>query len=165
MTSSFHERFREAFDRHHASIHRTLDRLSGDPELAADVTQEAFVRLYRRGSMPDRPDAWLVTVALNLFRNRRAKAKRRGELRLLRAEDLRPGAPDSPLAAAGAAETRERVAAALEGLSERDRRLLLLRAEGYAYRDLARILGLAEASVGTFLARARRAFLERYEAS
>lgn len=54
---------------HFAGIRRLADRLSGDPQTADDLAQEAFVRLYRRGSMPDAPGAWLATVALNLFRN------------------------------------------------------------------------------------------------
>ncbi len=161
--TSFRDLFREAFDAHYASIFRTIDRLSGDAEVAADVTQEAFVRLYRRGSLPDSPDRWLVTVALNLFRNRYSKRSRRRELRLVRGPDLRPSEPASPLADARSMEIRERVRDALDRLPERDRRLLLLRAEGYSYRDLAGVLDLNEASVGTFLARARRAFLEVYE--
>lgn len=165
MTTPFREQVEEIFDAHHASVFRYLDRLSGDPDLAADVTQEAFVRLYRRGSLPEKPDAWLVTVALNLFRNRRAKAVRRRELRVVREEDLAPSRPASPAEAADGAETRARVRAALDRLPERDRQLLLLRAEGYAYRDLAEALDLNEASVGTFLARARKAFLEIWEAT
>ena len=42
--------------------------------------------------------------------------------------------------------------------------MLLLRAEGYGYRDIAAALGLHEASVGTLLARAKGAFREAYDA-
>ena len=59
--------------------------------------------------------------------------------------------------------TRDRVRAALDRLSERDRQILLLRAEGYGYRDLAVALDLNEASIGTLLARAKRAFRDAYE--
>ncbi len=52
--------------------------------------------------------------------------------------------------------------AAIDRLPERERRLLLLRAEGYSYRDMAAALDLNEASVGTLLARARQAFRECY---
>ena len=165
MTTAFRELFEEAFDRHYASIFRYLDRLSGDPDLAADIAQEAFVRLYRRGSMPEKPESWVVTVALNLFRNRQSMHGRRGELRRLREADLTPPAPASPLESAGTAELGERVRLALDRLPERDRQLLLLQAEGFGYRDLARVLQLNEASVGTFLARARSAFLQVYEAT
>jgi RNA polymerase sigma-70 factor (ECF subfamily) len=55
------------------------------------------------------------------------------------------------------------VRSALDRLSPRDQELLLLRAEGYSYRDLADVLSLNEASVGTLLARAKRAFETAYE--
>jgi RNA polymerase sigma-70 factor (ECF subfamily) len=47
-------------------------------------------------------------------------------------------------------------------LSERDRGLLLLRAEGYSYRDMAAALQINEASIGTLLARAKREFQRLY---
>ena len=62
-TPSFEETFVRLFRAHHARLFRYLQRLSGDPELAADLTQESFVRLYRRGAMPDTPEAWLISVA------------------------------------------------------------------------------------------------------
>ena len=61
-----------------------------------------------------------------------------------------------------AAETRRRVRAALDQVPERDRHLLLLRAEGYSYRELAQALELNEPSVGVFLARARATFRVAY---
>jgi RNA polymerase sigma-70 factor (ECF subfamily) len=162
-TPSFRERFVWLVETSRHKLHRVLSRLSGEPELAADLVQEAFVRLYRRGSLPDSPEAWLITVAMNLLRNEKTTQRRR--LRLLevgRAPDV--AAPPPTLAdESAAALKRRRVRAALDGLAERDRELLLLRSEGYSYRDIARALELNEASVGTLLARARRAFLAAYE--
>jgi RNA polymerase sigma factor (sigma-70 family) len=162
-TRTFFDLIQEAHDAHHASLFRYLDRLSGDPDLAADLVQEAFVRLYRRGSMPDRPDRWLVTVALNLFRNERSMTNRRQSLRTERAGEIVPRPLPSPAERIESKEARGRVRAALDTLSTRDRELLLLRAEGYGYRDLASVLELHEASVGTFLARAKQAFREAWE--
>jgi RNA polymerase sigma factor (sigma-70 family) len=163
MTRSFPELLQEAHDAHYASIFRYLDRLSGDPDLAADITQEAFVRLFRRGSLPDKPDRWLVTVALNLFRNERSTIRRRERLREEHAGELAPAGFSSPADRFDALRRRGRVREALDRLPERDRELLLLRAEGYSYRDMAAVLELNEASVGTLLARAKRAFETAYE--
>ncbi|MGH7579888.1 MAG: sigma-70 family RNA polymerase sigma factor [Gemmatimonadales bacterium] len=154
----------ELFHAHFHRLARYLDRLSGDPELAADLVQEAFVRLHRRGSLPDHPEAWLITVAMNLFRNERAtSARRRHLLSAARAETSLGDPPASPAQDAEAADSRDRVRAAIGRLSERDRQILLLHAEGYRYRDLAAALELNETSIGTFLARAKRAFREAYE--
>jgi RNA polymerase sigma-70 factor (ECF subfamily) len=164
MTLSFHDRFVELFNAHFHRLYRYLDRLSGDPELAADLAQEAFVRLYRRGSLPDSPPAWLITVAMNLFRNARSQASRR--LRLLtsaRGEAVLADPAPSPAEATDIEDSRQRVRAAIDRLPERDGRMLLLRAEGYSYRDIAAALDLNAASVGTLLARAKRAFRDLYE--
>ena len=111
--------------------------------------------------MPERPQPWLVTVALNLFRSGRATDSRRRRLLTGWADSLT--APASPT---GVEETElsSRVRAALQRLPSRDREMLLLRAEGYSYREISEVLELREASVGTLLARAKRAFREAYEA-
>ena len=163
LSRTFADLLREAHEAHYPSIFRVLDRLSGDPDLAADLTQEAFVRLYRRGSLPDHTDRWLVTVALNLFRNERSKTRRRERLRAAFPGELSPASPMSPADRVDSRRTRAEVRGALDRLPERERELLLLRAEGYSYRDLAAVLELNEASVGTLLARAKRAFEAEYE--
>jgi RNA polymerase sigma-70 factor (ECF subfamily) len=161
---TFHEACGALFEAHFHRLFRFLDRVSGEPDLAQDVAQEAFIRLFRRGSLPDAPEAWLVSVALNLFRN--AKSTRRRRLRLLthdRSEAVLGDPAPAPDEAVLHQESRRRVRSALDRLPDRERHLLLLQAEGYGYRDLAAALELNEASVGTLLVRARRAFRQLYE--
>lgn len=160
---SFHDRFVELYHLHFSRVHRFLDRLSGDAALAADIAQEAFVRLYRRGAEPEEPAAWLITVALNLLRNARSTASRRRRLlSWVRGEATLADPAESPDTALDSADTKGRVRAALARLPERDRQLLLLRAEGYRYQELAAALDLHAASVGTLIARAKRAFRAAY---
>ena len=151
------------FTIHFPRVFRIVNRMTGEPDLSADVAQEAFVRLFERGSLPDSPVAWVISVALNRFRNRATKRSRR--LRLLtveRAERVLSDPPPSPAQAVAGHETRDRVRAALARLPERECRMLLLSAEGYRYRDIAAALNINEASVGTLLARAKRAFRDAY---
>jgi RNA polymerase sigma-70 factor, ECF subfamily len=161
VASDFDEQFASLFDAEFPRLFRYLDRLSGDADVAADLVQDAFIRLYRRGSMPEQPGPWLVTVALNLFRNLRSTGARRARLLVGANSPWNQG--QSPASAdQDESETVQGVRAALERLPHRDRELLLLRAEGYSYRDLAAVLNLHEASIGTLLARAKRAFREAY---
>jgi len=160
MSLQFDEDFERLFRTELPRLFRYLDRLSGEPDLAADLVQEAFVRLHRRGEMPERPQLWLVTVALNLFRNARSTDSRRRRLLTGWAGSLSPAA--SPTGT-DEGESPSRVRAALKRLPSRDREMLLLRAEGYSYREISEALKLREASVGTLLARAKRAFREVYE--
>ena len=160
----FHESFVALFDAHFQRLYRYLDRVSGDPELAADLAQEAFIKLYRRGSLPDLPEAWLITVAMNLFRNARSsRTRRRRLLTVSRGEGAHSDPPPSPEEATVAADARRQVRLAVDRLPDRERDILLLRAEGYSYREIATALDLNAASVGTLLARAVRAFRESYE--
>lgn len=156
---SFEEEFRACYEARFASLFTYLDRLTGDPDLASDTAQEAFVKLHRRGAMPDQPAGWLVAVANNLIRDERRRASR--QLRLLSDEPSRAPSGSPP---SDPAETLERgeqvraVRAALDRLSARDRQALLLRHAGYSHREIAAALRLAETSVGTTLVRAGQAF-------
>jgi RNA polymerase sigma factor (sigma-70 family) len=160
----FHDRFVELYGRHSAHVQRFLERLSGDPALASDIVQDTFVRLHRRGDVPDEPAAWLITVALNLLRNRKStEARRQRLLSSVRGEATLADAARGPDESMDAADARRRVRRVLAKLPERDRQLLLMRAEGYRYHELASALQLNPASVGVLLARAKRAFRAAYE--
>ncbi len=162
---SFDTAFSRLFEQRFAALFRYLVRLTDDRELASDLAQEAFVRLYRRGTLPDTPGAWLVTVAHNLLRDHRRSA--RLQLVLLSARQQRsPEDRDRPADAEGqvlAEERRSQVRAALDHLSPRDREALLLRYSGHSYREIATALHVAETGVGTMLIRASQAFRGAYE--
>jgi RNA polymerase sigma factor (sigma-70 family) len=162
--SAFEDAFRACYAGRFAPLFTYLDRLTGDPDLAADVAQEAFVRLHRRGEMPDQPVGWLVAVANNLVRDEQRRVTR--QLRLLTEHPSRApsGVPaGDPSADLERAERIGAVRAALARLTLRDRQALLLRHGGYSYREIAAALGLAETSVGTTLVRAGHAFRAAFE--
>ena len=161
---SFQDQVSRLFEEHFSRLYRVVARLTGEPELASDVVQEAFVRLVQRGSLPDDPAAWLISVAMNLVRNEKTTRGRR--LRLLtpeRGAETLADPPPSPDEAMSSEASRLRVREALDRIPERERRLLLLQSEGYRYREIAAALKLNEKSVGVLLARARRMFRESYE--
>lgn len=159
----FEDAFAALFADRSAPLYGYLGRLSGDSELAEDIVQECFVKLHQRGAMPDDPEAWLVTVAHNLLRDERRRGTRRGRLLQERITEVPTG--DRPAPAddrALAAERIEAVRRALTLLPLRDRQLLLLRHEGYGYREIADVLHLAPGGIGTMLARATAAFRKAY---
>lgn len=154
--------FDELFEGLYPSLYRYLHRLTGDADAADDIAQESFVRLLRQELPEPEVRPWLFTVAMNLVRDRARKMERRQRL-LSTAPPLVSSAsrPDDDV------ERVERVAAvraALDRLSERDRQLLLMREEGFKYEEIANVIGVAPASVGTLIARALRRFVEVYRA-
>lgn len=125
---------------------------------AEDVVQETFLKLLRHlegGGDDSNLRGWLFTVAVHAGRDR-LRSRRR----------FIPWGPahDPPVAPSPLADEDGRLAAArraMEGLPERDRTLLALRAQGLSYREIAAVARLRPASVGRLLARA----LERWEQS
>ena len=161
--SAFDESFRQLFDQQYPSLFRYLQRLTGDADFAEDLAQEVFVRLYQRGSLPDDTRGWMAAVAHNLLRDEKRTVQRR--LRLIQARPLDVNRASSASAEENvlADERRKSVRQALDKLSERDRRMLLLRHEGYSYREIANAIGVNETSVGTLLLRATSAFHSAFE--
>lgn len=159
MMSPRRSPFDAAYDAHYARLFGYVNRLCGEPDLAADIVQEAFVKLHHRRDMPESLGSWLVTVATNLLRNARSRGARRVELAR---SVLGDSPPALPMDRAVLEEERERVRHALNKLPHRDRELLSLLAGGYSYREMATALDLNESSVGTLLARAKQAFRAAY---
>ena len=157
--ASFERAFRAGFAAWFEELFRYLDRSTGDPEFASDLAQEALVRLYRRGMMPENVRVWLLSVAINQLRDERRRRTRQQRLLGKRQSgDLMADPPPAPDGAMLKEEARRSVQRALESMSVRDQQLLLLRHEGLSYRELATTLDLTETSVGTLLVRARAAF-------
>jgi RNA polymerase sigma-70 factor, ECF subfamily len=143
-----------------------LQRLTGDADVASDLAQEAFVRLFQRGTLPQTPTAWLISVAMNLLRNAHSgDARRKQLLTLVTADDSMREPPANYDEAMVLEESKASVRRTLSAMPETQAQLLLLSAEGYSYRELATALELNEGSVGTLLLRAKRAFQLRHEAT
>ncbi len=149
------------FQRLYPSLYRYLHRLTGDADAAEDIAQEAFVRLLRQDFPEAEVRPWLFTVAMNLVRDRARKSERRQRLLTGAPALTRPSAlPDEEIERS---ERILRVRRVLARLSERDRQLLLMREEGFKYEEIAQVVGVAPASVGTLIARALRRFVEAFD--
>ncbi len=147
----------------HAPVFRYVHRLTGDPDVAADIAQEAFVRLYTRGGgLPDEARPWLFRVADNLVRDR---ARRRSTVvRFADAgERIVSDPPPRPDDALEQSERVQEVREALERLKPRDRKILLMREEGFSYEEIARVVGVGRRSVPTLVMRALRRFRDAYQ--
>ena len=144
-------------------LSRYCQRLTGDADAAEDVAQEAFVRLltHEVEGPPAGIRVWLFRVATHLIRDRyRVSENRR---RLLEKHPVLPaGAPDPERELEGA-RTTEMVRSVLAALPQRDKAMLLMREEGFSYREIAEAVDVKAASVGTLLARAQRRFADTFQ--
>ena len=152
--------FDATFDEMYPPLVRYCHRLTGDRDAAEDAAQESLVRLFTHGV--DGPGAavrvWLFKTATHLIRDRyRVDENRR---RLLEKNPVTPGEIEGPERRLERKMDRERAREALERLAERDREMLLMRYEGFSYKEIADMVDVASSSVGTLLARAERRFLD-----
>ncbi|MGB5332246.1 MAG: RNA polymerase sigma factor RpoE [Woeseiaceae bacterium] len=136
-----------------------------DPELALDITQEAFIKAYR--ALPRfRGDSafytWMYRIAVNTAKNHLAAQRRRPmnvELDLQDPDQYDLHAKlketDTPEAITLSNETREAVERAIAALPEDLRTAIILRElEGMSYEEIAQTM---ECPVGTVRSRIFRA--------
>lgn len=147
---------RHAFAAHSAGLHRYASRLTGDPDLAEDLVQDAFIR-YAKESAVISDKAWLFRVVSNLALNAgRSASRRRGLLGRARFRQPMGDEEPGPDEAYEKQELRRLVRDALNRLPARDRVLLLMREEGFTHAEIAEAISSTPKSVGTLLARAIR---------
>jgi RNA polymerase sigma-70 factor (ECF subfamily) len=136
-----------------------------DADLAMDVTQEAFLRLWRQWEAGDEiqnPRAWLLRVARNLAEDYAKSAFRRNGTQppeLL--NGVRSGQP-LPAELLEREETFAQLRAFLAELSQTDRDILTLRyALDYDATAIAELLDVNVTAVHMRLSRARQRLAER----
>ena len=142
----------DAYREHSASVLGLARRLLGDPSLAEEVTQEVFLRLWRR---PERFDADRGSLRSFLLAEchgrsvdaiRSASARTRREQRDAHRDERRPGAD----VAGDVCDTlvHHRVADLVQALPDTEREAISLAyCEHLTYREVATVLGAPEGTV------------------
>jgi RNA polymerase sigma-70 factor (ECF subfamily) len=162
--------FDELMLRYQNRLVTVLEHLVGRRDLAEDLAQEVFLRVYRarkRYVAGAKFSTWLYTIANHVAANTLRSLSRRHEVNLVAAPGDSGGAgmlDKLALAASGAmptrqldkAEMRDVVRAALAGLSERQRMAVLLnKFEEMSYADIATAMEMSPQAVKSLLSRAR----------
>ncbi len=156
-TSGFDALFRA----HYRRLARILYRIVGQTDLAEELAAEAFWKLHqRRPAHLANAEGWLCRTGVRLALDALRKGKRRAHYESAAPQPDGPRSPEDDFARA---EEQERVRQALAQMKSSHATLLMLRAEGLSYQELAATLRLHPASVGTMLARAEERFKREYE--
>jgi RNA polymerase sigma-70 factor (ECF subfamily) len=160
--------FAELVNRHQDRLVSVLTYQVGRRELAEELAQEAFLRVYKaryRYEPGAKFTTWLFTIAGNLALNSLRGTSRKREVRLAaQSADETGAAAPHPAAASSAMPTRQAdrtelcdvVQAAIASLSERQRTAVLLaKFENMDYAEIGEVLGMSAKGVKSLLARAR----------
>jgi RNA polymerase sigma-70 factor, ECF subfamily len=172
--------FEELMLRYQDRVASLMTHLVGKRDLAEDLTQDIFLRVYRsrkRYVPGSKFSTWLYTIAHNVASNSRRSLSRRREVNLVGQESGEyAGNPldQAALAASGLMPTRQLDKAELAGvvqvaiaaLNERQRMAVLLnKFEHLGYEEIAEVMELTPQAVKSLLSRARanlREVLEPY---
>ena len=159
--------FDEIIRQHQRRVYRVLYLLLKDADAADTLTQECFLRAYKkregfRGEC--RIETWLLRIAVNLARDHGKSRRAWFWRRLIGLEDAEgsetvprqfPGSQPSPERVLLAREELEAVWAAVASLSQQQRTIFLLRfAEEMSLAEIAAILSLSVGTVKAHLFRA-----------
>lgn len=163
------ESFARLVEANQNKIYTLALRLTGHPEDAADLAQEAFLRAWR--SLPSFQgdssfSTWLYRLASNLCIDFLRREKRRKSAAAVSLDDEEENAPPlevpdhrfTPESELERRELRAAVARGLSKLSDDHRQVLVLREmDGLSYAEIAGRLELEEGTVKSRIARARLA--------
>lgn len=161
-TVKLEERVTRLFELLREPVYHYLLVIFRSPAEAEDITQETFLQLYQHlhdGERIENVRFWIFRVAHNLAINRQKRERIYEPLAEPTWEDIRERLVDSALDPEQLLlwqEKMQRLHAAMAWLSPQERQCLHLRAEGFRYREIGEILGIATPSVAEFLRRGIR---------
>lgn len=158
--------FDELFLANYSRLVSIVRRVVGDLHRAQDIVSEVFLKLYHRPlpeAEKDNIAGWLYRTAMNLGIDEiRLRARRNRLENTYLISEERSQQSDDGLQALLRAEKQQRVRTALAKLKPAWAELLLLRASGHSYRELAEHFQTSPNSIGTMLIRAESAFEKTY---
>jgi RNA polymerase sigma-70 factor (ECF subfamily) len=144
--------------RHFRAVYAVALALTGRPQDAEDVCQDALVKGYQRLAdcrTPERVGGWLMEIARNRAHNYREYQRLRQMPRLEEFEHH--AGTESPSRDAERAQLRERLLAALGAVSAVQREVVLLHdLEGWKHGEIAQALSISELMSRRHLSDARK---------
>lgn len=153
---------------HQASLYAYLLRLSGKPELAEDVVQDAFVRVLTNLHRFDprfRFSTWLFTIAKRLFVNAQQKMRPVFDSDIVGSWTGRPDEPSAPaIERESVGNARAAIDRALATLGDEQREIIVLFHQmEWPITQIAEYMKMPEGTVKSHLHRGRKKMRRVFE--
>jgi RNA polymerase sigma-70 factor (ECF subfamily) len=145
---------RELYDANVDRVYRLAYRLAGDDDLARDITQDTFIRVFERlhefrGEA--RLSTWVYSIALSVALHGLRRVKR-----LRREVGLEEGVNVAGTFREAEPDLKQRMAAAIDALPEGYRTVFVMHdVEGFTHEEIGGALGVEPGTSKSQLSRAR----------
>ena len=157
--------FELLFKENYSRLVDVLGRITGNRQQAEELTTEAFWRLHSQPPPEGRREnlaGWLFRTATHLGIDALRASNRRLRYEREAVQESAGSAMPSPLDRLILEERKHRVRATLARMKANRAQLLMLRAAGFSYKEIAETFCIKTGSVGTLLARAEEEFEALY---
>lgn len=146
---------RELYETHVDRVYRLSYRMTTDPALAEEYTQDTFVRVFEKlGDFRGEAalSTWITSIAISVVYNGMRKVKRFRA----REQDLEMAEPVAAPERRADPDLKERLHEAIDALPVGYRTVFLMHdVEGYTHQEIAQSLGVQEGTSKAQLSRAR----------
>lgn len=151
------------FRSHYGRVARVIARAVRDRARSEELAVEVFLKLWRNHkAQSENVEGWLYRVAVRAGLDELRRQRRRGHYeRMLAWVHPRPPAA-TPEDIHFVSQKQDKVRSVLSILKPREAQFLLLRSHDFSYQEVASILNLNPASIGTLMSRAEESFRKEY---
>jgi len=148
---------------HYGRVARVIARAVRDRARSEELAVEVFLKLWRNHKAQSaNVEGWLYRVAVRAGLDELRGRRRRGHYeRMLAWVQPRPPAA-TPEDIHSVSQKKDKVRSVLSIMKPRQAQFLLLRSHDFSYQEVASILDVNPASIGTLVSRAEESFRKEY---
>jgi RNA polymerase sigma-70 factor, ECF subfamily len=158
-TGTLDEQIEQVFEALRMPVYQYLLSVFGKPNEAEDLTQDAFLQLYKallKGQEIENVRFWIFRVAHNLAIDKRKHQQFVSTIQVDSWDEVEKLLPDSGLNPEQIILRKEKFEMLYQGIKRltlNERQCLYLRAEGFRYKEIAEIMKVGIPTVGEYLRR------------
>ncbi len=151
------------FRAHYGRVARIIARAVRDRARSEELAVEVFLKLWRNHkAQSENVEGWLYRVAVRTGLDELRRQTRQGHYERMLAW-FQPRSPAAtPEDIHSVSQKQAKVRSVLSILERRQAQFLLLRSQDFTYQEVASILNMNPASIGTLVSRAEESFRKEY---